>query len=47
MFFPDGTAHQIIGVKRPARVGERMWDFNVAMNFFGKVDTGRSWDQPH
>jgi hypothetical protein len=39
VFLPDGTVeklHQMIGVKRPAKVDERMWDFNMAMNFFAK-----------
>lgn len=39
VFFPDGRVeklHQITGVKRPAKVDERMWDFTMAMNFFAK-----------
>ena len=39
VFFPDGRVerlHQIIGVKRPDRVDERMWDFNMAMYHFAK-----------
>jgi len=39
LVLPDGKVqrlHEVIGVKRPEKVDERMWDFTMAMNYLAK-----------